>query len=80
MDFMTVADAVVEKLKTLPKGRQQEVLDFAEFLGEKEKPKMPRRSMQGILADLNIKFTEADLREARNEMWRGYTKDTENEK
>lgn len=77
---MTVADAVLEKLKRLPKIRQQEVLDFAEFLGEKEKTISPRRSMQGILADLKIEFTEVDLREARNEMWRGYTKDTEHEK
>jgi hypothetical protein len=32
------------------------------------------------LAHLNIKITDEDIREARNEMWRGYTKDTENEK
>lgn len=77
---MTVADTLIEKVNALPKVRQREVLDFAEFLGEKEKPKMPRRSMQGILAGMNINFTEEDLREARNEMWRGYTKDTEDEK
>ncbi|MFN0139518.1 MAG: DUF2281 domain-containing protein [Pyrinomonadaceae bacterium] len=77
---MTVTEALIEKVKALPKVRQQEVLDFAEFLSEKEKPKTPRKSLQGALAHLNIKFTEADLREARNEMWRGYTKDTENEK
>lgn len=77
---MTVTDILIEKVNSLPKGRQQEVLDFVEFLGEKERPKTTRRSMQGILADLNIKFTESDLHEARNEMWRGYTKDTENEK
>lgn len=76
---MTVADAVVEKLKALPKVRQQEVLDFAEFLTEKEKPKTARRSLQGKLSHLNIEFTEADLREARNEMWRGYTKNTEHD-
>lgn len=77
---MTVTEALIEKVNALPKIRQQEVLDFAEFLGEKEKPKVPRRSLQGALSHLNIKFTEADLREARNEIWRGYTKDTENEK
>jgi len=77
---MSVTEALIEKVNTLPKVRQQEVLDFAEFLGEKEKTKAPRRSLQGSLSHLNIKFTEADLKEARNEMWRGYTKDTENEK
>ena len=77
---MTVADTLIEKVNALPKVRQQEVLDFAEFLSEKEKPKSPRRSMQGILAGMNINFKESDLRDARNQMWRGYTKDTENKK
>jgi hypothetical protein len=78
---MTLAETVIEKIKKLPVNRQQEVLDFAEFLAEKEvdKSKLPRRSLRGILADKNINFTEEDLREARNEMWRGYTKDTEHE-
>ena len=76
---MTVADAVVEKLRALPKVRQQEVLDFAEFLTEKEKPKTARRSLRGILAGQNINFTEKDLRDARDEMWRGYTKNTEHD-
>ncbi len=77
---MTVTDILIEKVSSLPKSRQQEVLDFVEFLGEKEKSKTVRHSMQGILADLDIKFTDSDLREARNEMWRGYTKDSENGK
>ena len=29
---------------------------------------------------MNVNITEEDIREARNEMWRGYTKDTEDEK
>jgi hypothetical protein len=29
---------------------------------------------------MNINITDEDIREAQNEMWRGYTKDTENEK
>ena len=77
---MTVKEAVLEKLDAMPTFRQQEVLDFAEFLEAKQLVRKPRRSLKGSLAHLNIKFTEADMREARNEMWRGYTKDTEDEK
>ncbi len=77
---MTSEEVLLEKFKVLPVNRQQELLDFAEFLESKEAVKRPRRSMKGALADLNIKITEEDIREARNEMWRGYTKDTENEK
>ncbi len=64
----------------MPANRQQELLDFAEFLEKKEIAKSPRRSLKGALAHLNIKISDEDIREARNEMWRGYTKDTENEK
>ena len=67
---MTVTEALVEKISALPSVRQQEVLDFAEFLFENERPKTPRRSMQGILSDLNIDLSDADLRQARSDMWR----------
>ena len=76
---MTVKEAVLEKLETMPTFRQQEVLDFAEFLEAKQLVRKPRRSLKGSLAHLNIKWTEEDMRAARNEMWRGYTKDTEDE-
>lgn len=76
---MTVTEALLKTVSMLPKPRQQEVLDFAEFLGEKENLKADRRSMQGILADKNITFSPDDLRRERNEMWRGYTADTETE-
>ena len=36
-------------------------------------------SIEEILRDFPD-LTEEDIREARNEMWRGYTKDTEDEK
>lgn len=59
---------------------KQEILDFVEFLEAGEAKPKPRRSLKGALAHLNIKITDEDIREARNEMWRGYTEDTENEK
>lgn len=77
---MTSEEALLEKFKVLPVNRQQKILDFAEFLEAKEAVKKPRRNLYGALADLNIKITDEDIREARNEMWRGYTEDTENEK
>ncbi|MDQ6788728.1 MAG: DUF2281 domain-containing protein [Acidobacteriota bacterium] len=77
---MTVEETVLEKVKVLPMNRKQEVLDFVEFLESKEAVKRPRRSLKGALADLDINLSEEDMREARNEMWRGYTKDTDDEK
>ncbi|MBX3296442.1 MAG: DUF2281 domain-containing protein [Acidobacteria bacterium] len=74
---MTVKEAVLEKLETLPVAKQQEVLDFVEFLESKQPARKPRRSLKGSLAHLNFEWTEEDMRQARNEMWRGYTRDTE---
>ena len=77
---MTSEEALLEKIKVLPPDLKQEAVHFVEFLQTKVKTKQPRRSLYGALADLNIKITEEDIREARNEMWRGYTKVTEDEK
>lgn len=73
---MTVKEAVLESLEKLPAIKQQEVLDFVEFLKTKQTKRKPRRSLQGSLSHLNFHWTEEDMRQARNEMWRGYTKDT----
>ncbi len=77
---MTSEEVLLEKYKILPQNRKNELLDFAEFLEQKELVKKPRVSLKGIWADMNANITEEDIREARNEMWRGYTKDTEDEK
>lgn len=74
---MTIEQAVLERLKELPPDRQREVLDFAEFLRQKEAPapKPPRKSMEGIWADLGVRITEADIAEARREMWGNFPRD-----
>ena len=77
---MTSEEVLLENFKVLPANRQQELLDFAESLKQKETVKQPRCSLKGALSHLNIRITEEDIRQARNEMWRGYTKDTEDEK
>lgn len=77
---MISEEVLLEKIKVLPPNLKQKALDYVEALQKRAVPSQERKSYKGALAHLNIKFTEQDLREARNEMWRGYTKDTENEK
>ena len=74
---MTIEQAIVEKLRLLPVEKQQEVLDFVEFLQRKSVPKPPRRSLKGLWADLRIDITEADIAEARREMWGNFPRDIE---
>jgi hypothetical protein len=76
---MTVKEAVLENLEKLPAIKQQEVLDFVEFLRAKQPKHKPRRSFKGSLAHLKFEWNDDILREARNEMWHGYTKGTEDE-
>ena len=77
---MTSEEVLLEKIKVLPPDLKREAIHFVEFLQTKVKTKQPRRSLKGALADLDIKITDEDTRQARNEMWRGYTQNTENEK
>jgi len=57
-----------EKFRDLPPEKQKEVLDFVDFLKEKNLTKKPRRSLLGLWADLNVHITEEDIAEARREM------------
>jgi Protein of unknown function (DUF2281) len=77
---MTSEEILLETYKILPPNRKQELLDYAKTLEQKEAAGKSRVSLKGIWADLDVNITEEDIREARNEMWRGYTEDTENEK
>lgn len=70
---MAVAEEeILGKLRALPENRKREVVDFIEFLAQKDTPKIPRRSLLGALSHLNIHFTAEDLKEARREMWGEY--------
>lgn len=66
---MSVERLVLDKLQNLPPDKQQEVLDFVEFLEQKSTPNRPRRSLKGLWADLNVQITEEDIAEVRREMW-----------
>jgi hypothetical protein len=71
----TIEQSILEKLRALPPDKQQEVLDFAEFLEHKAVAKQPRRSLMGLCADLNIHITEEDIAEARREMWGNFPRE-----
>lgn len=74
---MTLEEAVLKTLRELPVDKQQEVLDFAQYLKQKVTPKRPRRSLRGLCADLNIHITEEDISEARKEMWGNFPREIE---
>jgi Protein of unknown function (DUF2281) len=71
----TVEEAVIAKLRSLPPEKRQEVLDFVEFLAQRALPKQPRRSLEGMFADLGVHITEEDIAEARREMWGNFPRE-----
>jgi hypothetical protein len=73
---MDIEQSVIEKLRLLPAVKQQEVLDFIEFLGQKNTTvKHPRRNWIGTASDLNVDLTEEDMAEARREMWGNFPRE-----
>ncbi len=80
---MSLVKEIVAKVTMLPTERQQEVLDFVEFMaqknghdksGQNEVEKKPFRSVFGILQNPLENFEE-DLAEVRREMWRNFPRE-----
>ena len=60
---------MLQKLRALPPDKQQEVLDFVEFLEQKTLPQRPLHTPEGLWTDLGVHVTREDIAEARREMW-----------
>lgn len=66
---MTIEEAILEKVRLLPPEKQHEVLDFTEFLQARTEANASRQPLRGLWKDLGVSVTEADISEARREMW-----------
>ena len=66
---MNIEQNVIEKLRQLPLEKQQEILDFAEFLCQKNATKPKLQSIKGLCADLTVDITVEDIDRAREEIW-----------
>lgn len=77
---MTNVEVLLQKFEVLSPAQQKKAIEYVDSLQKEVSGQSKRKSLKGALKHLNIKITDEDIREARNEMWRGYTKDTENEK
>ncbi len=74
---MNLEQAVLEKLRELPLEKQQEVLDFTNFLHQQVTSKRPLGSVKGLWADLNFDLSDEDIAQARKEMWGNFPRDIE---
>ncbi|MBW4631438.1 MAG: DUF2281 domain-containing protein [Iphinoe sp. HA4291-MV1] len=72
---MTIEQTILNNLRDLPPEKQQEVLDFVEFLKTKSPSKGNRRNIKGLCADLSVRITEEDIAQARREMWGNFPRE-----
>jgi hypothetical protein len=72
---MNIEQNVIEKLRQLPLEKQQELLDFAEFLARKTTIKPKLKTIKGLGTDLKINIAEEDISEARQEMWGNFPRE-----
>jgi hypothetical protein len=72
---MSVEQAILDAVRSLPFDKQQEVLSHATRLRDEAAPKKPFRSVKGILAGRGISVSAADIDEARREMWKSFPRE-----
>jgi hypothetical protein len=73
---MSIEELVIERLRSLPPDQKKEVLDFVEFLQEKEGARQPLQSLYGLWVDLGVEISEKDLADARREMWSTFPRES----
>jgi hypothetical protein len=69
---MSVEEAILKAVRSLPAEKQQEVLNHANRLREEASPKTPFRSIKGLWADLGISLSAAEIDENQREMWNNF--------
>jgi hypothetical protein len=72
---MTIEEAILERVRALPPEKQNEVLDFAEFLRNRSVSHAAHTPLRGLWKDLGVSITESDIAEARREMWGNFARD-----
>jgi hypothetical protein len=70
--IMSLEQAILEAVRTLPVEKQQEVLNHAARLRDEAGGKIPFKSVKSLWADLGISLSAEDIEENRRDMWRNF--------
>ena len=73
--IMSLEQAILEAVRTLPVEKQQEVLNHAARLRDEAGGKIPFKSVKGLWADLGISLSAEEIEENRRDMWRNFPTD-----
>jgi hypothetical protein len=72
---MTTWQLIAEEAKVLPPDKQQELLDFAEFLRQRCATEVRLESSAGLWEDLGVDISADEIDEARREMWGNFPRE-----
>jgi len=72
---MTIEEAILEKVRTLPPEKQSELLALADSMAAETQPKQPFRSLRGLWAEYDIDISAEDIKELRREMWKNFPRE-----
>ena len=69
---MTLEQAILEAVRGLPAGLQQEILNHATRLRDEVADKKPLRNVRGLWADLGVSLSAEEIDAAQREMWKNF--------
>ena len=69
---MTLEQAILEAVRSLPVGLQQEILNHATRLRNEMADKKPLRNVKGLWADLGVSLSAEEIDAAQHEMWKNF--------
>ncbi len=72
---MSVEQAILEAVRSLPSDKQREVLSHATRLQEQHRSKKPFRSIKGLWSDLGILLSAEEIEEDQRAMWKNFPRE-----
>jgi hypothetical protein len=69
---VTLEQAILEAVRGLPAGLQQEILNHATRLRDEVADKKPLRNVKGLWADLGVSLSAEEIDAAQREMWKNF--------
>ena len=73
---MSLEQAILEAVRALPAGKQQEILHHATRLRQQASDtKRPLRSVKGLWADLGVSLSAEEIKENQREMWKNFPRE-----
>jgi hypothetical protein len=72
---MSLEQAILEAVRTLPAEKQREVLNHAARLRDEAGKKGPFKSVKGLWADLGISLSSEEIDGNQREIWRNFPRE-----